>query len=42
MMPPTPIAGSHWASADTQIQYLGHKLGGLDKLGDKVVGVVCG
>lgn len=32
-----PIAGSHWASADTQIQYLGHKLGGMDKLKGKKI-----
>ncbi len=32
-----PIGGSHWASADTQIQYLGQKVGGLDKLKGKKV-----
>ncbi len=33
-----PIGGSHWASADTQIQYIGKKVGGLDKLkGKKIV-----
>ncbi|HQS00635.1 MULTISPECIES: ABC transporter substrate-binding protein [unclassified Polaromonas] len=32
-----PIAGSHWTSADTQIQYLGQKVGGLDKLKGKKI-----
>jgi branched-chain amino acid transport system substrate-binding protein len=35
-----PIAGSHWASADTQIQYLGHKLGGMDKLKGKKIALL--
>ena len=32
-----PIAGTHWASADTQIQYVGAKLGGMDKLKGKKI-----
>jgi len=30
-----PIGGSHWTSADTQIQYVAQKVGGLDKLKGK-------
>lgn len=30
-----PIGGTHWASAETQIQYVGQKLGGMDKLAGK-------
>jgi len=32
-----PLAGSHWASADTQLQYVASKLGGLDKLKGKKI-----
>jgi branched-chain amino acid transport system substrate-binding protein len=33
-----PLAGTHWASADTQLQYVASKVGGLDKLkGKKIV-----
>lgn len=32
-----PIGGTHWASADTQIQYVAQKAGGLDKLKGKKV-----
>lgn len=32
-----PIGGSHWASADTQIQYVAQKVGGLDKLKGKKI-----
>lgn len=32
-----PLAGSHWASADTQIQYVASKMGGLDKLKGKKI-----
>lgn len=32
-----PIGGTHWASADTQIQYLGQKVGGIEKLKGKKV-----
>jgi branched-chain amino acid transport system substrate-binding protein len=32
-----PIAGSHWASADTQIQFVGNRLGGMDKLKGKKI-----
>lgn len=32
-----PLAGSHWASADTQLQYVASKMGGLDKLKGKKI-----
>lgn len=32
-----PIAGTHWGSADTQIQYVAQKVGGLDKLKGKKI-----
>ncbi|WP_114969201.1 ABC transporter substrate-binding protein [Rhodoferax ferrireducens] len=32
-----PLAGSHWASADTQLQYVASKLGGMDKLKGKKI-----
>jgi branched-chain amino acid transport system substrate-binding protein len=32
-----PIGGTHWASADAQIQYVGQKLGGMDKLAGKKI-----
>ena len=32
-----PIAGTHWASADTQVQYVAQKAGGLDKLAGKKI-----
>lgn len=33
-----PVGGTHWASADTQFQYMAQKTGGLDKMkGKKVV-----
>jgi branched-chain amino acid transport system substrate-binding protein len=32
-----PIAGTHWASADTQLQYVAGKVGGLDKLKGKKI-----
>ena len=35
-----PIGGSHWASADTQIQYVAQKLGGLDKLKGKKIALL--
>ena len=32
-----PIGGTHWASADTQFQYLAQKAGGVDKLKGKKI-----
>ncbi len=32
-----PIGGTHWASADTQIQYLAQKVGGAEKLKGKKI-----
>jgi len=32
-----PITGTHWASADTQIQYVGQRAGGMDKLKGKKI-----
>lgn len=32
-----PIGGSHWTSADTQVQYVAQKVGGLDKLKGKKI-----
>ncbi|MBF5006097.1 ABC transporter substrate-binding protein [Diaphorobacter caeni] len=32
-----PIGGTHWASADTQFQYLAQRAGGMDKLKGKKV-----
>ena len=32
-----PLTGSHWTSADTQLQYVASKLGGLDKLKGKKI-----
>ncbi len=32
-----PVGGSHWASADTQVQYVAQKVGGLDKLKGKKI-----
>ncbi|MDR7093969.1 ABC transporter substrate-binding protein [Hydrogenophaga laconesensis] len=32
-----PVGGSHWASADTQIQYVAQKVGGLEKLKGKKI-----
>jgi branched-chain amino acid transport system substrate-binding protein len=32
-----PIAGTHWASADTQLQYVASRVGGLDKLKGKSI-----
>lgn len=35
-----PVAGSHWASADTQLQYVAQKLGGLQKLNGKKITLI--
>lgn len=35
-----PIGGSHWTSADTQIQYVAQKVGGLDKLKGKKIALL--
>lgn len=32
-----PVGGSHWTSADTQIQYVAQKVGGLEKLKGKKI-----
>ncbi|MGO4392927.1 ABC transporter substrate-binding protein [Variovorax sp. M-6] len=32
-----PIGGTHWASADTQVQYVAQRAGGLDKLKGKKI-----
>lgn len=32
-----PLAGTHWASADVQLQYVASKVGGLDKLKGKKI-----
>ncbi|PKO64503.1 MAG: ABC transporter permease [Betaproteobacteria bacterium HGW-Betaproteobacteria-16] len=35
-----PIGGSHWTSADTQVQYVAQKVGGLDKLKGKRIALL--
>jgi branched-chain amino acid transport system substrate-binding protein len=35
-----PLAGTYWVAADTIIQHLGNKVGGLDKLKDKKITLV--
>ncbi len=35
-----PIGGSHWTSADTQVQYVAQKVGGVDKLKGKKIALL--